>query len=205
MEKLNNATLKFNFRNFKLKATQSDGRFTYERMFTDSTGKVHDILNNDGFTRVVNEKVLQLDAKKTAAYTESLNALFYFTYLPLKLNDPSVIKKYLGEKSLNDKLYYKVEISFKQKGGGKDYDDVYYYYFDKEDYSMDFLSYSTGGNRFRAVLKIHDVDGVKLQDYINYQSPTGDSITPISSYDSLYQAGKLRELSRIEISDIVIN
>ena len=106
MDKLNNATLEFDFRNFHLKGRQSDGKFTYERMFTDSTGNVHDILSNDGFKRLVNGKIQTLDAKKKAAYTESVNALFYFVYLPLKLNDPSVKKKYLGETTLNNKPYY---------------------------------------------------------------------------------------------------
>ena len=69
---------------------------------------------------------------------------------------------------------------------------------------MDHLAYSTGGNRFRAVSKIHDVDGVIFQNYINYQSPSGDSITPVIQYDSLYKAGKLRELSKIEIGNIVV-
>jgi hypothetical protein len=67
---------------------------------------------------------------------------------------------------------------------------------------MDHFAYSSGGNRFRAVLKSHDVGGVIFQDYINYQMPLNDSITSVMKYDSLFEAGKLRELSRIEFMDM---
>jgi hypothetical protein len=35
--------------------------------------------------------------------------------------------------------------------------------------------------------------------------PLDDSITSVLKYDSLYDAGRLRELSRIELLEIVLN
>ncbi|HUH33153.1 MAG TPA: DUF6503 family protein [Daejeonella sp.] len=204
MEKLQDATLEFKFRNFQLRATQGEGKFKYERMFTDSTGKVHDILTNDGFKRTVNGEEQKLDKEQIDKYSRSVNALFYFVYLPLKLNDQAVNKKYLGETLIKNKPYHKLEISFTKDGGGEDHEDIYYYWFDTADYSMDHFAYSTGGNRFRSVSGTHEVNGVKFQDYINYQSPAGDSLTPVHKYDSLYSAGKLRELSKIEMENIVV-
>jgi hypothetical protein len=205
MDMLKNATLEFGFRNARFKAMQQDGQFKYERTFSDSTGQVHDILANDGFKRILNGKELMLDSIGRAKYSQSLNAVIYFLYLPLKLNDPSVIKKYLGESSIKGKTYHKLEISFDQSKGGADHNDIFYYWFDKEDYSMDHFAYSSGGNRFRAVLRTQNAGGVIFQDYINYQMPLDDSITAIWKYDSLYDAGKLRELSRIELVDIVLS
>jgi hypothetical protein len=69
---------------------------------------------------------------------------------------------------------------------------------------MDHFAYSSGGNRFREVLRIQNAGGVIFQDYINYQMPLDDSITSVLNYDSLYNAGKLRELSRIELLDMVL-
>jgi hypothetical protein len=181
---------------------QNEGKFRYERNFSDSTGIVQDILDNQGFKRTLNGKELNLDAKDVSKYSQSLNAVVDFLYLPLKLNDASVIKKYIDEVKIKDKSYHKLEISFDQKEGGADHNDVYYYWFDVSDYSMDHFAYSAGGNRFREVIKTHNVDGVIFQDYINYQMPLNDSITTISKYDSLFTAGKLRELSRIEFKDM---
>lgn len=204
MEKLQDGTLEFKFRKFQLKATQGGGKFRYERMFTDSTGKVHDILTNEDFKRTVNGQEVKLDKKRSDSYSRSVNALFYFVYLPLKLNDPSVNKKYLGETLIKGRPYHKIEVSFDKSGGGEDYEDIYYYWFDTSDYSMDHFAYSTGGNRFRSVSRTHHVNGIIFQDYINYQSPLDDSLTPVQKYDSLYNAGRLRELSKIEMENIVI-
>lgn len=206
MEKLENADVAFDFRQYQFKVSRQNGRFRYERFFTDSTGnKVHDVLTNDGLIREVNNRAVKLSDKENAAYTESVNATVYFLYLPLKLNDPAVQKKLLGQVNIGDKEYYKIEISFSKQDGGKDYDDIYYYWFDTKDYSMDHLAYSTGGNRFRQVLKLHEVDGVRFQDYINYERPKNDSVTALIKYDSLYQADKLPVLSRIELKNIRVS
>jgi hypothetical protein len=204
MDKLKNATLEFGFRNAKFKAMQKDGQFKYERTFSDSTGNVHDILTNDGFKRILNGKELSLDSLDQAKYSQSLNAVIYFLYLPLKLNDASVVKSYVGEISIKGKTYHKLKISFDQSKGGADHNDIFYYWFDTEDYSMDHFAYSSGGNRFREVLRTKNTGGVIFQDYINYQMPLDDSITSVLNYDSLYNAGKLRELSRIELLDMVL-
>ena len=204
MDKLNNANLEFRFRNASFKVMQKGGHFKYERTFNDSTGNVYDVLSNDGFKRMLNGKELKLDQKESDKYRQSLNAVVYFLYLPLKLNDASVVKKYLGESQIKGKTYHKIEISFDQSKGESDHSDVFYYWFDAEDYSMDHFAYSSGGNRFREVLRTQEAGGVIFQDYVNYQMPLDDSVTTVDKYDSLYNAGKLRELSRIELKDIVL-
>ena len=204
MQKLQNATLEFDFRKFHLKATHQDGKFRYERTFTDSTGNVQDILSNDGFKRFLNGKEVKLEKEQSVKYAESVNAVIYFVYLPLKLNDLSVIKKYVGESHIKGKTFYKLEVTFEQEGGGNDHEDVFYFWFDQEDYSMDHFAYSTGGYRFRDVLRSQKAGGVIFQDYINYKSPSGDSVTPVVMYDSLFNKGKLEELSRIELKNIVL-
>lgn len=204
MDKLLNSTLEFKFRTADFKVMQKHGNFKYERRFTDSTGNVHDILDNTGFKRILNGTELKLEEKDYLKYSESLNAVIYFLQLPLKLNDPAVIKKYIGETSIKGKKYHKIEISFDQSKGGADHNDVYYYWFDTEDYSMDHFAYSAGGNRFREVLRTQEAGGVIFQDYINYQMPSDDSLTTVFKYDSLFEVGKLRELSRIELKNIVL-
>jgi hypothetical protein len=204
MDKLKNATLEFKFRTAKFRVMQNGGQYKYERFFTDSTGNVHDVLSNEGFKRILDGRELKLDQKDSDKYRQSLNAVIYFLYLPLKLNDASVIKKYLGESQIKDKRYHKIEISFENSKEAGDHSDVFYYWFDTEDYSMDHFAYSSGGNRFREVLRSRDAGGVIFQDYVNYQMPLDDSITTVDRYDSLYEAGRLRVLSQIELKDIVL-
>jgi hypothetical protein len=204
MDKLTNATLEFKFRAASFKVMQNGGQFKYERFFSDSTGNVHDILSNEGFKRILDGKELQLDQRDSDKYRQSLNAVVYFLYLPLKLNDASVVKKYLGKSKIKGKTYHKIEISFEKSKEAGDHSDVFYYWFDTEDYSMDHFAYSSGGNRFREVLRTQEAGGVIFQDYVNYQMPLDDSVTTVDKYDSLYEAGRLRVLSQIELKDIVL-
>ncbi|MDP3468028.1 MAG: hypothetical protein Q8S11_06820 [Daejeonella sp.] len=204
MDKLTNATLEFKFRTASFKVMQNGGQFKYERFFSDSTGNVHDILSNEGFKRILDGKELLLDQKESDKHRQSLNAVIYFLYLPLKLNDASVVKKYLGKTQIKGKNYHKIEISFENSEEAGDHSDVFYYWFDTEDYSMDHFAYSAGGNRFREVLRTHETGGVIFQDYVNYQMPLDDSLTTVDKYDSLYEAGRLRVLSQIELKDIVL-
>jgi len=204
MDKLNDATLEFKFRAARFKVMQKDGRFKYERFFTDSTGNVQDVLTNEGFKRILNGKELTLSQADSDKYRQSLNAVIYFLYLPLKLNDSSVLKKYLDQVMIKGKAYHKIQISFKPSKEAGDHRDVFYYWFDTKDFSMDHFAYSSGGNRFREVLTSHESGGVIFQDYVNYQMPLDDSLTTVDKYDSLFEAGRLRVLSRIELTEIVL-
>uniref|UniRef100_UPI003784E557 hypothetical protein n=1 Tax=Daejeonella sp. TaxID=2805397 RepID=UPI003784E557 len=78
MDKLKNASLEFTFRNIKFKVMQNEGQFRYERTFVDSSGIFHDIIDNEGFKRFLNEKELKLDSLDLAKHSQSLNAMVYF-------------------------------------------------------------------------------------------------------------------------------
>jgi len=69
---------------------------------------------------------------------------------------------------------------------------------------VDYLAYSYhvngGGVRFRSAYNSREVDGVRFQDYINYKH---DSTTPVEEMDEYYLKGELKELSKIELRNII--
>ncbi len=203
-EKLTDSKVNFTFRKYRFKTVQQKGRYTFERSYTDSANnRILEVLSDTGFYRKVNGNKTTLTEKDYNKYSEAVNATVYFAFIPLKLNDPSVIKKHLGEVTVNKKTYHKIEVSFKKDGGGKDYEDIFYYWFSTDNYSMDYLAYGSGGNRFRAAENQRTINGVKFQDYINYDLPT-DSVTPLVKYDKLFEQGKLHKLSEIKLTDISV-
>ncbi len=203
-EKLSSSSVDFTFRKYKFKTKQQNGTFEIERSYTDSTDKaIVEVLSSKGFYRMVNGAKSNLSQKDYNKYSEAVNATVYFAFLPKKLNDASVIKKYLGDVDIKGKMYHKLEISFKKEGGGKDFEDIFYYWFDTENYGIDYLAYGSGGNRFRVALNRREINGVKFQDYINYHLPT-DSVTPLATYDKLYNENKLPKLSDIKHTDIAV-
>lgn len=207
-EKYLNSMIEFDFRDRHYVAKRKGGTFSYERVFaepSDSTQRVHDFVTNDGFRREINSvEVIVPDSMKTK-YAASVNSVLYFALLPYGLNDPSVRKKLLGEAILDNKEYFKVEITF-QEGGGEDYQDVFQYWINKNDFRVDFLSYSyaedTGiGYRFRKAQNARVVNGILFQDYINYK-PAGSET--LDQLEDLYKNNALVELSKIELQNISV-
>jgi len=200
LRSLNNAFVSYKFRTMDYTYDRNGGLFKYTRSQTDSSGAIiDDRLSNDGFIRVIDGVEAELPQERSAAFTRSVNAVHYFTFLPYNLNDDAANKEYLGTVSLNQKDYHEVKVTFDQAGGGEDFTDVFLYWFDTEDYSMDYIAYlyytDGGGVRFREVLDSERVEGILFQNYINYK-PVADSID-FMQINELFEAGELVELSRI--------
>ncbi|HPH17132.1 MAG TPA: hypothetical protein PLE32_00095 [Haliscomenobacter sp.] len=193
-----NFDVSFDFRAFKVKLQHKGGKFRYERSTKDTLGNtIVDILTNEGLTRSINGKAQTPEDK----YRESVNALAYFALLPFKLTEPAVNLKYLGETSIDKQQYDKIEVSFDAEGGGKDYKDVYCYWINQQTHTMDYLSYATGGPRFRKATKRTKVGGIVFQDYDNYEIK--DTTLSTQDYDRVFMEGKAVLLSKIEQTNYV--
>ena len=205
-EKYENLNLAFDFRGRHYTAIKKNGLFTYTRSFTDSTGQVQDILNNNGFRRKINGQFVKLPEERQKAFTNSVNSVIYFALLPYGLNDPAVQKEYLGTVTLRQQPYHKIKVTFAQEGGGVDFEDEFIYYIHEQTNLLDYLAYSYqtegGGMRFRQAYNPQVVAGIRFQQYINYQ-PLSKQVT-LTDLDKLFEAGQLEELSRIELENIQV-
>lgn len=200
MAGLDNAQFSLTFREMDYTYKNENGVYEYSRTQTDSTGAIIiDRMNNDRLVRTIDGEVTDITEERRAAFTRSVNSVIYFFRLPFGLNDPAVIKEYIGEAEVGGKHYHEVKVTFEQEGGGEDFDDVFLYWFDKEDYSMDYMAYlyhtDGGGMRFREAINPRKVEGMLIQDYINLKPERED--IDIMTIDELYNEGKLIELSRI--------
>ena len=113
----------------------------------------------------------------------------------------------MGETNIQGQPYHKLEVTFAQEGGGTDYEDVYLYWIHPQTYTLDYLAYSfhtdEGGLRFRKSYEPQVIGGIRFQNYINYEPLRQE--TPLLDLDKLFAAGKLKELSRIELKNIQVN
>lgn len=197
----------FDFRDKHYTAIRNGGEFTYIRAFTDSTGTYRDILNNAGFSRFRNDTLQTLPVERSTAFTNSVNSVIYFALLPFGLNDAAVVKKLISEEEVRGKNYFVVKISFKQEGGGTDFEDEFLYWIESEKFIVDYLAYSyhTNGSgiRFREAINPQKVGGILWQDYINYKA-ADEKDTSLQQLMPLFKDGKLIELSRIELKNIQV-
>ncbi|HNR07765.1 MAG TPA: hypothetical protein PKM27_10665 [Saprospiraceae bacterium] len=195
--------IEFKFRDRYYKSTRKDGKFIYER-FWDSVGTViHDVLDNRGFSRIVDQTEVILDAKKKEAFSNSLRGVFYFFGLPFQLNDPPVIKEYLGEVMLMEQPYHKLKIRFKPDPADQlIHDDVYVFWIHKKNHTVDYLAYSytepnERGLRFRQAINPRKIEGLRVQDYINYKPIRDSSSLKVEDMDMAWAGNQLTEMSRI--------
>ncbi len=124
----------------------------------------------------------------------------YLGLLPFRLRDPAVTARYLGEETLDGEPYHRVEVTFEQEGGGRDWQDRYLYWFHTEGGTLDYFAYrytmGEGGTRFRRAVNRRTVDGILVQDYENLVAP---GLEDIAEY------GRASEEGRLEwVSDVVL-
>ncbi len=207
-EKLKNASVTFDFRNMNYEYWRKKGSFMYVRIQRDTaSNQIKDVLSNDGLVRLVNGEEMDITQERRTAYSSSVNSVMYFAFLPLWLNDPAVNKFYMGTIDMEGKEYHKIKITFSEEGGGEDFEDVFYYWFDTEDYSMDYLAYSYieedgTGMRFRKAYNARTINGVIIQDYVNMKPKSKELL--LTEIDKAYMEGALEQLSLIELKNVDI-
>jgi hypothetical protein len=207
-EKYLNSVIEFDFRGRHYVAKRNGGSFSYERIFDDSLGTIHDMVSNEGFKREINGEIAVVHDTMATKYTSSTNSVNYFALLPYGLNDAAVIKNFIGETDIKDKPYYLIQVTFKVDGGGEDHEDVFLYWINQESFALDYLAYSFAESdetsfRFREAYNVRIVNGIRFQDYVNYK-PVNNTLT-IDQAEELFKKGELIELSKIETENVTVN
>jgi len=205
-EAYENAKICFDFRDISYEIFKSSDKFEYVREFSDSTGQVRDVLNNEGFHRTINGQAVTLTEERTNAFSNSVNSVAYFAFLPYGLNDPAVFKTLEGESILEGKDYNVIKVAFSEEDGGEDFDDEFLYWINKDTNRIDYLAYSYhtdgGGVRLRKAIHTHEVEGLVFLDYENYKPANKE--TPVEEMEGLFKAGNLELLSEILLENISV-
>ncbi|MFY0626501.1 MAG: hypothetical protein JXR07_09410 [Reichenbachiella sp.] len=200
-DKLSSRTISFDFRGVEYSMSSNDNQKIYSRIFKNDSLKIikDELVNNSGFKRYLDGEPITVEESWAKKYSNSVNSVLYFFQLPQGLNDPAVMKEHLGKKTISGETYEKIKVTFEKEGGGDDYQDIFVYWFNSKTKMMDFLAYSYltdgGGIRFRQAINRRKVDDFTFQDYINYEPI--NSNTKLSDLDEAFEAGQLKELSRI--------
>jgi hypothetical protein len=206
--KYETSTISFDFRDKHYKAIRNNGIYQYERHFIDSINKIKDVLSNNGFQRFVNDELIEVADSMVPRYSRSVNSVHYFSVLPFGLNDSAVNKTLIGEVSINEETYYKIEVAFNQDGGGDDFEDVFIYWIKKKDFKVDYLAYSYEednneiGFRLREAYNERYVNGIRFVDYNNYIPINKEA--DLLDLDKIFESNDLKLLSKIENKNITV-
>ena len=208
MHALDNAVVSFTFRGDDFTVEREGGQFAYIRSYEDDEGRrVDDTLSNEGLSRTVDGEPAEIPEDEHGAALTAVNSVVYFTLLPYFLQDPAVEARYLGADTVRTQPYHQVEVTFAEEDGGPDHEDRFIYWFHTEERTMDYLAYyfhtNEGGSRLRIAEDAHTVEGIRFQDYGNYEAPhlTEDAI---ERYGSYVGTDSLQHVSDIELHDIAV-
>ncbi|MEZ7498523.1 hypothetical protein QO200_07200 [Flavobacterium sp. Arc3] len=200
------ADYSFGFRGKKYHFKNNEATYTYSSEIKKGDSLIKDVMTPDQFERSINSNLQTLSKEDESKYSEALNSVIYFATLPYKLQDPSVHKTFVEETTIKGKKYDVIKVTFGQDGGGKDFDDEFHYWINKQTHKIDYLAYNyltnDGGVRFRAAFNTRVIDGLTFQDYINYEAPLE---TALKDLPQLYEQGKLKELSQILTENVTNN
>lgn len=193
----------FDFRAHRYTFRFNEDGYEYTRLALTDSVKQLDVLTNNGLRRYVNDQEIALSSDDQNKYAESINSVIYFVCLPLKVFDPAVVVEMKNPTKIKGAGYDVVRVSFKQEGGGTDFQDVFYYWINQSTHQMDYLAYqyavNGGGVRFRSAFNSRMVGNMRFQDYVNYAAPVG---TPLDSLPILFESNQLTELSLIETTHV---
>ncbi len=205
-QRLDNAVLEFTFRGERYRAFRQAGVFSYERHYEDSTGSVRDVINNDEILREINGEPQAIDDRTRASILGKVNSIIYFASLPYPLTDPAVVKRDLGPSEVLGTTYDRIEITFRQQGGGPDYRDRFVYWIDSETSLIDYLAYyyftDETGSRLRKIVNPRDVSGFRAVDHLNY-APRADTLgMRIEGYADLIETDGLDLVSEVRHENV---
>jgi hypothetical protein len=153
---------------------------------------------------------VSLSSSERDAVETTVNSVTYFALLPAPLGDSAVQPTYSGRDTIDGVPYHRVKVTFRQEGGGKDWEDIFMYWFRTDTYAMDYLAYAFGqgpdeepGTRFREAYNVRRVNGVRMADYRNYTVDTL-SADQMEEYPDLWARDAARLVSRIELDSVQV-
>ncbi|MEM6531007.1 MAG: DUF6503 family protein [Myxococcota bacterium] len=199
---LKHAHVVFSFRGTRYEMDRDQGQYVYTSLSNDK----RITLTNSGVTLTVSGRPIPMTDNAAQGAAETVNSVVYFASLPLALSDPAVHLADAGLETVRSQDYERVRVTFTEQDGGADHDDVFMYWFRVDTGTMDYFAYSYrrdgGGIRFRVTTAAQLVDGMRFQDYDNYQTKVLS--TPLDSLPRLWAAGKLEKLSEIKTEDVCV-
>lgn len=203
-----NSVVRFDFRDKFYVARRYKGQFSLIRMFKDNNDSVFDLLTNNDFDRFINDSRVILEDSMKAKFSASVNSVHYFSVLPYGLNAEAVNRTLLGSEKIRNKDYYKIKVTFNPDGGGEDYEDVFVYWFERENFKVEYLAYSYNeedglGMRFREAYNERYIEGIRFVDYNNYKAE--NNTLELFDLGKAFEEDKLKLLSKIELQNIEVD
>lgn len=195
----------FDFRDYQYTLTRKPSFYSFSRSTIQKDVEVKDVMTSSKpLQRFIDGKVIQLSDSLQRVYSNSLNSVMYFFQLPKPLQDTAAINELVGTVVIHGDTYWTLKVTFKEEGGGEDFQDEYRYWINQKNHEIDYLAYNYltdgGGTRFRRAINKRKIVGIFFQDYVNYKP--FQKFEQLDSLPSLFEQEELEQVSLIENKNI---
>jgi hypothetical protein len=195
----------FDFRNYHYTFIRKPSFYSFSRSTIQKDVEVKDVMTSSKpLQRFIDGKMILLSDSLQRVYSNSLNSVMYFFQLPKPLQDTAAINELVGAVVIHGETYWTLKVTFKEEGGGEDFQDEYRYWINQKNHEIDYLAYNYltdgGGTRFRRAVNKRKIEGIFFQDYVNYKS--FQKFEQLDSLPSLFEQEELQQVSLIENKNI---
>jgi hypothetical protein len=195
----------FDFRNYHYTFIRKPSFYSFSRSTIQKDVEVKDVMTSSKpLQRFIDGKMILLSDSLQRVYSNSLNSVMYFFQLPKPLQDTAAINELVGAVVIHGETYWTLKVTFKEEGGGEDFQDEYRYWINQKNHEIDYLAYNYltdgGGTRFRRAVNKRKIEGIFFQDYVNYKS--FQKFEQLDSLPSLFEKKELKQVSLIENKNI---
>lgn len=195
----------FDFRNYHYTFIRKPSFYSFSRSTIQKDVEVKDVMTSSKpLQRFIDGKMILLSDSLQRVYSNSLNSVMYFFQLPKPLQDTAAINELVGAVVIHGDTYWTLKVTFKEEGGGEDFQDEYRYWINQKNHEIDYLAYNYltdgGGTRFRRAVNKRKIEGIFFQDYVNYKP--FQKFEQLDSLPSLFEQEELQQVSLIENKNI---
>lgn len=195
----------FDFRDYHYTLIRKPSFYSFSRSTIQKDVEVKDVMTSSKpLQRFIDGKMILLSDSLQRVYSNSLNSVMYFFQLPKPLQDTAAINELVGADVIHGETYWTLKVTFKEEGGGEDFQDEYRYWINQKNYEIDYLAYNYltdgGGTRFRRAVNKRKIEGIFFQDYVNYKP--FQKFEQLDSLPSLFEQEELQQVSLIENKNI---
>lgn len=163
------------------------------------------VVSNDRVLHWQDENEVYVSPADEAALRDWAMARVYFSFLPYRLNDDSVLKEDLGPEKWSGRELHKVKVTF-VPGTSTDAEDEFLYWFDPATGRLEQFAYSfvgsPGGLRFRKLYNFRRIGGLLFFDQENWGS-AGDGLTVEMINPDFVST--MEEISTVELRSIQVD
>jgi hypothetical protein len=195
----------FDFRDYHYTLIRKPSFYSFSRSTIQKDVDVKDVMTSSKpLQRFIDGKMILLSDSLQRVYSNSLNSVMYFFQLPKPLQDTAAINELVGAVVIHGETYWTLKVTFKEEGGGEDFQDEYRYWINQKNHEIDYLAYNYltdgGGTRFRRAVNKRKIEGIFFQDYVNYKP--FQKFEQLDSLPSLFEQEELEQVSLIENKNI---